>query len=169
MSIRQEEPGDVEAIFDLTAAAFKDHPYSHGTEPLIINALRKAGALSVSLVAEMDGRVVGHIAFSPVTFTDGAENWYGVGPISVLPDCQRRGIGSRLIQEGLEALKPLKARGCVLVGDPNFYTRFGFESPDSEVLSHDGVPQENFMVLSFENSRLPSGIVAFHPAFWVKP
>ena len=166
MIIRKEDMGDVGGIFDVTAAAFEGHPFSRGTEAFIINALRKAGALTVSLVAEMDSRVIGHIAFSPVTFTDGTENWYGVGPISVLPAYQRQGIGSQLIEEGIDALKGLGAKGCVLVGDPNFYTRFGFESPDADVLKHEGVPQENFMALSFDDS-MPTGTVEFHSSFWV--
>ena len=96
MIIRKEEPSDIEAIFDITKAAFENHPYSQNTEQFIVNALRKADALAVSLVAEAEGQVVGHIAFSPVTFSDGSENWYGVGPISVLPSYQRQGIGTKL-------------------------------------------------------------------------
>jgi len=110
--------------------------------------------------------VVGHIAFSPVMFSDGSENWYGVGPISVLPSYQRQGIGTKLIHEGIMELKNLEAQGCVLVGDPNFYTRFGFQSPNADVLKHEGVPQENFLVMSFCD-KIPTGVVEFHPAFWV--
>ena len=72
----------------------------------------------MSLVAEVDGRVVGHIAFSPVAMSDGTNHWYGLGPVSVLPQCQRRGIGKALIQEGLARLKELGAKGCCLVGHP---------------------------------------------------
>jgi putative acetyltransferase len=126
--------------------------------------LRTAGALTVSLVAQIDGAIVGHIAFSPVTFSDGSEGWYGVGPISVRPDHQKQGIGSRLINEGLRIIKEAGAKGCVLVGDPNYYKRFGFKSPQG--LSHKGVPQENFMALSFD-APIPQGTVEFHPAFWV--
>ena len=166
MIIRKEEASDVEAIFDVTAAAFENHPFSQGTEPFIIAALRAAGVLRVSLVAEVDGKVAGHIAFSPVTVSDGSEDWYGVGPISVLPGFQRQGIGTKLLGEGIEALKGLDAHGCVLVGDPAFYERFGFVSPAADALKHEGVPQANFMALSFSDS-LPTGTVEFHPAFWV--
>ena len=162
MIIRQETPSDVGAITDITKAAFGNHPYSNNTEQFIIHALRAANALTVSLVAEIDGKVVGHIAFSPVTFTDGSENWYGLGPISVLPDCQKQGIGTKLVNEGLGFLKDLGAQGCVLVGDPNFYERFGFKSPDG--LKHEGVPHENFLALSFCN-KIPTGGVEFHQAF----
>jgi len=162
MIIRKETQSDVRAITDITKAAFENHPYSNNTEQFIINALRAANALTVSLVAEIDGKLVGHIAFSPVTFSDGSENWYGLGPISVLPDCQKQGIGTKLVSEGLSLLKALGAEGCVLVGDPNYYKRFGFSNPDG--LQHEGVPQENFLALSFCD-RIPTGIVEFHKAF----
>ena len=162
MNIRKEKQSDIEVIFDITKAAFENHPYSNNTEQFIINALRTANALTVSLVAEVDEQVVGHIAFSPVTFSDGSENWYGLGPISVLPDYQKQGIGKRLINEGIDLLKDLRAKGCVLVGDPDFYERFSFRSPDS--LKYEGVPQENFLALPFCN-RVPTGIVHFHSAF----
>jgi putative acetyltransferase len=162
MIIRQETQADIEAITEITKLAFENHPYSQNTEQFIIHALRTTGALTVSLVAEIDGAVVGHIAFSPVTFTDGSENWYGLGPVSVIPEYQRQGIGSSLVNEGLRRLKDLGAEGCVLVGDPGYYERFGFQSPDG--LEHEGVPQENFLALPF-GSRIPQGVVKFHPAF----
>lgn len=164
MIIRKETQSDVGAIFDITKVAFENHPYSNNTEQYIINALRAANALTVSLVAEIDGKLVGHIAFSPVTFSDGSENWYGLGPISVLPDYQKQGIGTKLVNEGLSLLKALGAEGCVLVGDPNYYKRFGFSSPDG--LQYKGVPQENFLALSFCN-KIPAGVVHFHQAFSV--
>jgi putative acetyltransferase len=153
---------DIEAISDITKLAFENHPFSNNTEQFIINALRAANALTVSLVAENDGKVVGHMAFSPVTFSDGSENWYGLGPISVMPDCQRQGIGTKLVNEGLDKLKGLEAAGCILVGDPHFYERFGFKSPNG--VRHEGVPQENLLALSFCNS-IPTGMVQFHQAF----
>jgi len=163
MMIRQEIPADIEAITEITKLAFENHPFSRNTEHFIIHALRAANAQTVSLVAEIDGRVVGHIAFSPVTFSDGSEGWYGVGPISVRPDCQKQGIGSRLVNEGLRLIKEAGAEGCILVGDPNYYKRFGFESPVG--LAHEGVPQENVLALSL-GSKMPQGIVNFHAAFW---
>ena len=160
--IRNEVASDIEAISDVTKAAFKNHPYSNNTEQFIINAFRAANALAVSLVAELGEKVVGHIAFSPVTFTDGSKNWYGLGPVSVIPDYQKKGIGTKLVYEGIGLLKDLGAQGCVLVGDPNFYKRFGFKSPDG--LKHEGVPQENFLALSLCN-KIPMGVVEFHQAF----
>jgi putative acetyltransferase len=162
MIIRKEIQSDVGAISDITKAAFEHHPYSNNTEQFIINALRAANALTISLVAEVDGKLVGHIAFSPVTFSDGSENWYGLGPISVEPDYQKQGVGTKLVNEGLHLLKDLGAEGCVLVGNPNYYERFGFRSTNG--LKHEGVPQENFLALSFCN-RIPAGVVQFHQAF----
>ncbi len=128
----------------------------------MIAALRAAGALTVSLVAEIDGRVVGHVAFSPVTASDGTPDWYGLGPVSVLPEYQRQGIGSALIREGLARLEALQARGCCVVGHPGYYGRFGFENTSE--LGHEGVPPEAFFVLPFDG-ECPRGTVAFHEAF----
>ena len=162
MIIREETKSDIEAIYNITKLAFENHPYSDNTEQFIINALRAAGALTISLVAEIDGKIVGHIAFSPVNFSDGSKNWYGLGPISVLPDYQKQGIGKRLVNEGIGLLKDMGAEGCVLVGEPKYYERFGFRSPKG--LKHEGVPQENFLALGFCN-RIPEGTVQFHRAF----
>ena len=162
MIIRNESVSDIEAISKVTIAAFQNHPISKHTEQFIINALRNTNALTISLVAEDNGQVVGHIAFSPVTITDGSLNWYGLGPISVLPRFQKQGIGKSLIHEGLSLLKTLGGKGCVLVGDPNYYKRFGFRNiPD---LIHDGVPQEVFLALPF-NKEIPHGMVVFHKGF----
>jgi putative acetyltransferase len=160
--IRSEASDDVRAIAEVTAAAFKTLAISNQTEQFIIAALRAAKALTVSLVAEVDGRVVGHIAFSPVTVSDGSSNWYGLGPVSVLPECQRRGIGSALIQEGILRLKDLGARGCCLVGHPEYYRRFGFQNIRGLVC--EGVPEEVFFALSLDG-HIPQGIVEFHLAF----
>jgi putative acetyltransferase len=162
MMIRQETQADIEVITEITKLAFENHPFSQNTEQFIIHALRTANAMTVSLVAEIDGTVVGHIAFSPVTLTDGSENWYGLGPISVRPAYQKQGVGSSLVNEGLRLLKDAGAEGCVVVGEPNYYERFGFKSPDG--LGHEGVPQENFLALPF-GGQIPQGIVEFHPAF----
>jgi putative acetyltransferase len=135
---------------------------SDHTEQFIVTALRKAGALTVSLVAELDGKVVGHIAFSPVTMSDGTADWYGMGPVSVLPQVQRQGIGKALVQEGLARLKGLKARGCCLVGHPEYYRKFGFQNTPE--LGLEGVPPEVFFALSFDG-YVPRGTVSFHDAF----
>lgn len=118
--------------------------------------------MTVSLVAEVGGKVVGHVAFSPITLSDGSQDWYGIGPVSVLPELQRQGIGKSLIREGLSLLKALGAKGCVLVGDSGYYERFGFRNLPDLVLT--GVPQEYFLALEFEMSGA-RGAVMFHQAF----
>jgi len=165
MNIRKETTSDIEAITEVTIAAFKTVPISNHTEQFIIKALRAAGTLTLSLVAELDGRVVGHIAFSPVIISDGTKDWYGLGPVSVLPDYQKQGIGKSLINEGLSLLKDMGGQGCALVGDPNYYIRFGFKNYPQ--LVHEGIPQEVFLALPF-NEKIPQGIVVFHEGFWVK-
>lgn len=162
ITIREEADGDLNAIAEVTVAAFRTLAISNHTEQFIIEALRAANALKISLVAEVDGRVVGHIAFSPVTISDGSASWYGLGPVSVLPDYQRQGIGSALILEGLSRLKGFGARGCCLVGHPDYYQRFGFQNIRG--LVHAGVPAEVFLALLFDG-RIPEGIVEFHEGF----
>jgi len=160
--IRSERDVDADAIAKVTAEAFETLEISNHTEQLIIEQLRAAGALKVSLVAELDGRVVGHIAFSPVAISDGTSNWYGLGPVSVLPEFQRQGIGNALIREGLSRLKEMGAGGCCLVGHPEYYVKFGFQNLAGLVL--EGVPPEVFFALSFDG-HFPRGSVAFHEAF----
>ncbi len=163
MLIRRETPGDFEAITEVTVAAFNTLPISRHTEQFIIRELRTAGAMTLSLVAEEEGRVLGHVAFSPVTFSDGSPDWYGVGPVSVLPERQGRGIGSALMEEGMSLLKrELGARGCCLVGEPGYYRRFGYRNYPEMV--HEGIPQEFFLALPFAGT-VPHGTVEFHRAF----
>ena len=160
--IRDETDSDIAVITAVTKAAFETLEISNHTGQYVIMALRAAKALAVSLVAEFEGRVIGHVAFSPVTISDGTPDWYGLGPVSVLPAYQRRGVGTALIHEGLSRLKTLNAAGCCVVGHPGYYTRFGFEHPRGLVLK--GVPQEVFFALSFDGHS-PQGAVAFHDAF----
>ena len=160
--IRDETVADVAAITEVTIAAFKTLEISDHTEQFIIEALRAANALSISLVAEMDGRVLGHIAFSPLIISDGTQNWYGLGPVSVLPKFQRQGIGKALIEEGLSRLEDMHARGCCLVGHPDYYRKFGFKNVSE--LVYEGAPQEVFFALSFDG-HMPHGKVTFHEAF----
>jgi putative acetyltransferase len=162
MIIRNEKDEDTSAISEVTIAAFQTLEISQHTEQLIIDALRKAKALTLSLVAEIKGLIVGHIAFSPVAITDGTRNWYGLGPVSVLPTYQRSGIGKSLIKEGLTRLRAMDAKGCCLVGHPKYYTKFGFSNVTE--LTVDGVPPAVFFALSFYGS-IPKGVVTFHDAF----
>ena len=160
--IRSETDADVFAITEVTIAAFKTLEISNHTEQFIIAALRAAKALTISLVAEVDGRVIGHIAFSPVAISDDTRNWYGLGPVSVLPEYQRQGIGKALIQEGLSRLKDMNAQGCCLVGHPDYYRKLGFTNMPDLVLV--GVPKEVFFALSFDGYT-PHGTVTFNDGF----
>ncbi len=162
MIIRNETALDFVAITEVTTTAFRTLEISNNTEQFIIKSLRAADALTISLVAEIDGRVVGHIAFSPVTISNGSIGWYGLGPVSVLPEYQKQGIGKSLINKGLSILKESDGQGCTLVGDPNYYKRFGFRNfPD---LVSEGIPQEFFLVLPF-TENVPQGIIVFHEGF----
>ncbi len=160
--IRIEAESDIDGITEVTAAAFKTLEISNNTEHFIIKALRKAGALTLSLVAELESDIIGHIAFSPVSVSDGTVNWYGLGPVSVLPEYHRQGIGTALVQEGLSQLNKMGAAGCCVVGHPDFYIKFGFKNPSSLVL--EDVPPEVFFTLSF-GRHTPRGMVTFHKGF----
>lgn len=162
--IRNERPEDAEAIASVTRSAFAAAEYSSGTEERIIAALRDAGELTISLVAELSGTVVGHVAISPVTISDGAPHWYGLGPVSVLPANQRAGVGSKLIRASLDRLRALNAHGCVVLGEPAYYSRFGFSTYPLLVLP--GVPAEYFQAMCF-GGPMPSGTVEYHEAFKV--
>jgi putative acetyltransferase len=146
----------------VTACAFRDAPHTSHTEQHIVNALRRAGKLAISLVAEADGSVIGHVAISPVSISDGASGWFGLGPISVLPQHQRRGVGSQLLREALRLLRGGGASGCVVLGEPQYYGRFGFQADPELVLP--GVPPEYFQAIRFDSSQ-PRGTVTYHEAF----
>lgn len=162
--IREEVPADVPSIEAVTVEAFLNAAHTRHTEQYIVNALRRSHALTISLVAEIDGVLAGHIALSPVRISDGSTRWFGLGPISVLPAYQRRGVGSALMVAALVALRQQGAQGCVLLGEPGYYDRFGFRATPDLVLP--GVPPEYFQVLHL-GSATARGIVSYHPAFEV--
>lgn len=162
-SIRRERTGDETAIAALTTAAFREAPHSSGTEALIVEHLRAEGDLALSLVAQnADQSIVGHVAFSPVAISDGTRGWFGLGPVSVIPLRQRAGIGAALIREGLERLQAMGAQGCVVLGEPAYYGRFGFRHDPK--LAFPGPPPEYFQALRLAGSE-PAGTVAYAPAF----
>lgn len=162
IAFRPEQSCDVAAIRRLTAAAFLEAPHTSHTEQFIVDALRNAGELTLSLVAEDAGDIVGHVAVSPVAISGGAGGWYGLGPVSVLPGRQRRGIGTRLIDEALAALRERGASGCVVLGEPEYYGRFGFTAEPALVLP--GVPPEYFQCIALHGS-VPQGNVSYSAAF----
>ncbi|MGS0892285.1 GNAT family N-acetyltransferase [Burkholderia stagnalis] len=168
VTLRDERARDAGAIGRVIAAAFASEPQGGRFEQRIVDALRADGALSVSLVAQRDARVIGHVAFSPVAIgaePAGSQRWYGLAPLAVLPDCQRQSIGAGLVRTGLDALRRLGARGCVVLGDPAYYTRFGF-APSGDIV-FPGVPPEYFLALSFdESASLPAGEARYHDVFY---
>ncbi|WIO73690.1 N-acetyltransferase [Porticoccaceae bacterium LTM1] len=165
INIRKETNDDIQKIHDVIVSAFLNAPHTDHTEQFIVRELRKAGALSLTLVAEVDGEIVGHVALSPVAISDGSTGWYGLGPISVVPDKQGEGIGSQLMLDALAELKKLGAQGCVLLGDPGYYQRFGFKPIDGLILQ--GVPAEYFQAALLKGDW-PQGEVTYHEAFSAK-
>jgi predicted N-acetyltransferase YhbS len=160
--IRPERDQDHAAIRALTIAAFESSAYGHHGEADIVDALRAANALTVSLVAEADGEIAGHVAFSPVRITETNGDWYGLGPVSVAPVWQRRGVGQALVRDGLREIEALGAAGCVLLGDPAYYGRFGFESDPALRYGPEASPYLQRLIL---HGAAPSGEVRFHTAF----
>jgi putative acetyltransferase len=162
-AIRPETAADEKAIYDLTKAAFAPMPYAGGDEQDLVNRLRDRGALVLSLVAVQGEAIVGHVAFSPAFAQDGSAGWYALGPVAVAPPHQHQGVGGLLITAGLTQLKAWNAAGCILTGNPAYYTRFGFEScPD---LAPSCEPAQYFMIVPLGNKK-PTSIMAFHPLFY---
>lgn len=164
VTIRRETDADISAISTIVTEAFAGLDYSDQSEARIVEKLRDDNSLSVSLVAVTDLQIVGHVAVSPVTFDDGTGGWFGLGPVSVSPDFHGRGIGSLLIEHALDALREGGAGGVVVIGDPSFYSRFGFVR--TEFLGYPGDIDDDFLrALRLGDSRFPSGNVHYHPAF----
>ena len=160
--IRPEQVTDTTAIDDVIRAAFLSEIYSNQTEHLLVNELRKAHALTLSLVAEHEQQIIGHIAFSKVTIDEEDHGWYGLAPLAVAPQWQNQGVGTALVKAGLAALQTLNAAGCVVLGDPYYYGRFGFQA--SPHLSLDDVPAAYFLGLRFKEHAV-LGAVEYHTAF----
>ncbi|MBB3612350.1 N-acetyltransferase [Rhizobium sp. BK602] len=162
MLIRAEAPADIEAVDTLTRVAFAPMPFSDGSEVDILRALRASDDLTISLVAEENGMVVGHVAFSPVTIDGVHDGWFGLGPISVAPDRQRQGIGKALIAKGIALLDERAARGCALIGNPDVYRHAGFESDGR--LTYENLDTRLVQRLVLRGPA-PSGRLQFAPAF----
>lgn len=165
--LRAEAAGDVTEVDALTLAAFETQPHSRQTEGAIIHRLREAGALSLSLVAQAGvpqspGPLVGQVTFSPITIAGDAPNWYDLGPLSVVPDWQGKGVGTELVLQGLRTLRQRGAAGCVVLGEPAYYGRFGFHS--TPALTLPDAPPGCFLVRPFARI-VPMGEVSLHAAF----
>ena len=162
MKIRSETPADEAAISTVITEAFLEAEHSGGNEAKIVERLREAASLTVSLVATDGDRIVGYVAFSPVTIDGRSDGWSGLGPVAVVPDRQRHRIGSALIEAGLAQLRLQGSRGCVVLGEPGYYRRFGFAADPNFRLA--GVPAEYFQRLIFDGQPR-GGLVEYHPAF----
>lgn len=162
IEVRNEKDADAEAIYQLTLAAFEPMFFSDGSEAPLVGLLRKDGDLTISLVAETDHQIVGHIAFSPVTINGKHGGWFGLGPVSVDPDQQKQGIGRLLVEAGLKILREQGATGCALTGNPQIYSRLGFQS--NRNLSYGTLDRQFVQWISF-NGVAPSGELKFAPAF----
>lgn len=165
ISIRKEIKDDIDKIDEVIISAFHNASHADGAEQYIVKALRSSGALTISLVAENQGRILGHVALSPVTISNGSHGWFGLGPISVVPGEQGKGIGSKLMRAAIEELTKIEANGCVLLGDPEYYKKFGFKPVEGLVLSN--VPSEYFQILLLQG-EYPQGEVIYHDSFAAK-
>lgn len=163
VTIRTEAPHDHETISLVTREAFRAAPHADGNEEYVIIGLRRAGALVLSLVAETRGEIVGHVAMSPVSIDDGTRGWLGLGPLSVLPAHQRLGLGGRLVVEGLARIRAAGAHGCVVLGAPQYYERFGYRP--HAALRFPAAPAPYFLAIRFEGT-MPEGVVTYHEAFF---
>ena len=161
IALRDEAPGDAGAIRHVITEAFRGAAHSSVTEARIVDDLRAAVALTLSLVAEGEDGILGHLAASPVHIGD-TRGWFGIAPVAVRPDRQSRGIGSALIKAALARLRAQDARGAVLVGDPGYYTRFGFAADPG--ITVPGIPDEYVLALPFVGPAA-QGVVRYHRAF----
>ncbi len=164
MQIRAEKENDQDAVHTVNVSAFETP-----SEADLVNAIREQAKPIVSLVAEDDGEVVGHIMFSPVSLS-GSPNLklMGLAPMAVAPKHQRKGIGSALVRAGLEQCRNLGFAAVVVLGHPKYYPRFGF-SPSSQfgIDSEYDVPEEVFMAMELQPEALSgkTGTVSYHAAF----
>jgi putative acetyltransferase len=163
IQINAELPGDADAIRCVHRSAF-----GQDVEGAIVDALRNAGALSISLVARSDDQIVGHVALSPMQMPNPAAKVLGLGPIGVLPEQQRGGIGTALMHAAIERARAGDFDGIVVLGHPEYYPRFGFV-PASRfgIRSEYDVPDDVFMALEFNASGLTdcAGLARYHAAF----
>lgn len=160
--IRPEQPGDAAAIAAVISAAFAASAHGNHGEAALVDRLRTAAALSLSLVAAQEGHILGHAAISPVSIDNGPDGWFGLGPVAVLPAFQGCGIGHALIVAGLDLLRADGAAGCVVLGNPAYYGRFGFRA--NPQLRYANLPPGPFQRLCFAGPP-PAGNVRYHPAF----
>jgi len=162
MKIRLERPSDMDQIRALILNAFAEENQAGETEAGIVDRLRASGAMTLSVIAETSGNIVAHAAFSKVLIGSADLAWYGLGPVCVHPDCQSEGLGTAVVTDGLFRLRTAGAAGCVVLGEPAYYQRFGFRAEPQLFL--EGVPPEYFQSIVFDG-QFPAGPVSYDPAF----
>lgn len=164
MLVRAERQGDYAAVYALNAAAFET-PAEAG----LVNTLREQANPCISLVAEQDGLITGHILFTPASLSsDPALNIMGLAPMAVLPERQRQGIGSQLVRAGLQRCRHDGYHAVAVLGHPDYYPKFGFQpSVNFNIRSEYDVPDEAFMLIELVEDGLSdkSGVIQYHPAF----
>ena len=162
--VREETQSDISAIRKVNEKAFKGPTEAH-----LVDLLREVNKATVSLVAEHNGKLVGHILFSPIGFELNPKNMRGLGlaPLAVLPKYQRRGIGSSLVARGLEKSREKGYTIIVVLGNASYYTRFGFKCASLYNLSNEYNVDENFMAIELKEDALSSvkGLVKYQPEF----
>jgi len=173
ITIRQETPGDYDRVIELTAKAFETMPYSEGDEDQLVDRLRKATTFipELSLVAEFDNQLVGHILFTPLVIDNGQQQFQSLvlGPVSVLPEFQKQGIGGALIRAGHQKATELGFQSVILIGHPEYYPRFGYKKASAFGLkvAMELTSDDVFMVVELVENALSgvSGMVVFPPEF----
>lgn len=161
LSIRSETVADAKVIRRVISTAFE-----RTGEGDLVCTLRSAGALSLSQVAEIDNVVVGHVAVSPVTINGSTDPaWFGLGPIAVHPTHQRRGIGASLMVKALRVTAAMDGQGMVVLCDPAYYARFGFQPASDFGLAWEHGGGAAFQAVRLGAAEVPSGTVKYHAAF----
>ncbi len=164
ISIREEAADDIDRVFQINKEAFDT-----AAEADLVNRLREQADPVLSLVAERDGILLGHLLLTPVSLDSEPElNLMGLAPMAVTPDSQNSGIGSALVEAGLTHCRNLDVGAVVVLGHPEYYPRFGFQpSINFDIKSEYDVPAEVFMVQELQPDYLQnySGTIRYHPAF----
>lgn len=165
MLIRDEQPGDFDAIHKLVASAFPTD-----AEARLVDLLRAAGRLHVSLVAVQDEQIIGHVAFSPVTTANDTSHWLGLAPLAVTEAKRRRGVGAALVRAGLHRCGELESPFVVVLGEPDYYGRFGFRAAAKFGLYDAYGGGAAFQVLDLRDTGAPcvGGLVQYAPEFAIR-
>jgi predicted N-acetyltransferase YhbS len=173
--IRKEQPADYQAVFDIVELAFRTMPFADGDEQFLVVGLRKNPAFipGLSLVAEVDGHIAGHILFTPMQVVDGSKIFDSLclAPVAVHPDYQNQGIGSKLIEEGHRIARKMGFTSCFVVGHPDYYPRFGYlPTTNWGIPPIHGAPPEACMAVEFTPGALKgvNGAMKFLPEFGIE-